>query len=101
MLKRTILSSGEELPVIGLGTWQQFDVHSQEEINNLTDVLNTMHSYGGRLIDSSPMYRQAETMVGITTQASGQADDFFYATKIWTIGGDNGIQQVRDSLKKM
>lgn len=101
MLYRKIHSSEEMLPVIGLGTWQQFDVHSPDKIPHLTDVLKTMHLFGGRLIDSSPMYGRAETVVGITSQATGFADEFFYASKIWTTGEENGKQQVRDSLKKM
>lgn len=101
MLHRKIHSSGEMLPVMGIGTWQQFDAQSQDAIHNLSDVLTVMHTLGGRLIDSSPMYGRAETVVGITSQGTGFADDFFYASKIWTTGVENGKRQVGESLKKM
>ncbi|WP_336516221.1 aldo/keto reductase [Pollutibacter soli] len=101
MISRNILSTGEKLPVIGLGTWQQFDVHDSDAVNNLNEVLETMHAFGGRLIDCSPMYGRAETVVGVTSQATGLADDFFYASKIWTTGEENGKQQIHNSLKKM
>ncbi|WP_229599525.1 hypothetical protein [Runella rosea] len=56
MIKRKIPSSGELLPIVGLGTWQQFDVGlSEEERRQLTEVLTLMIEKGGRLIDSSPM----------------------------------------------
>ena len=102
MLTRTIPSSGEKLPVIGLGTWEQFDVSlSDSATSSLTQVLKTMIEKGGSVIDSSPMYARSEEVIGELTSSLPQREDFFYATKVWTAGKDAGIQQMKASLKKM
>lgn len=102
IMKRIIPSTGELLPVVGAGTWIQFDVeNTTAETAPLLEVLKVMHSNGGKLIDSSPMYGNAETMVGKLSQESGQADEFFYATKVWTTGKENGIRQMNESMRKM
>lgn len=101
MLTRQIPSSGEHLPIIGLGTWQVLDVADPNASPALTDVLSTFHAGGGRLIDSSPMYGNSERSVGMLTQQSGHADDFFYATKVWTTGKAAGIRQLENSLRLM
>jgi len=101
MLTRKIPSSGESLPVIGLGTWIQFDVaDNSSEKPQLTEVLKTLRTKGGSLIDSSPMYGRSEKVVGdLTSQLS--ADEFFYATKVWTTGKNEGIDQIKSSFAKM
>lgn len=102
MLQRIIPSSGESLPVIGLGTWQQFDIGaSAQERQQLTEVLTQMATHGGRVIDSSPMYGRAEAVVGDLTSHLLIADDFFYATKVWTTGKASGLQQINSSFQKM
>ncbi|MDP4265768.1 MAG: aldo/keto reductase, partial [Bacteroidota bacterium] len=102
MLKRLIPSSGEWLPAIGLGTWIQFDVgKSGAERRPLIEVLKQMATAGGTVIDSSPMYGKAEQVVGDLTHETEIADQFFYATKVWTSGEKNGKLQVQDSFKKM
>jgi diketogulonate reductase-like aldo/keto reductase len=102
MLQRIIPSSGERLPVVGLGTWLQFDVGSSaSEREPLLEVLRQMAAKGGKVIDSSPMYGKAEEVIGALTTATGKPDQFFYATKVWTSGEQNGIVQMEASLKKM
>jgi diketogulonate reductase-like aldo/keto reductase len=103
MLSRPIPSSGELLPVVGLGTWQQFDVGAADrERQPLRDVLDIMVQRGARVIDSSPMYGRSEQVVGDLTNEPGlNADLFFYATKVWTTGRQAGIGQMDDSLRKM
>lgn len=103
MLKRRILSSADELlPVVGLGTWIQFDVGTSEtERQPLTEVLKRMAEHGGKVIDSSPMYGNSEEVVGDLTTAAGLADKFFYATKVWTTGEQEGIAQMQTSLRRM
>lgn len=102
MLERAIPSTGENLPVIGLGTWQQFDVDSASAARGpLPDVLKRMQQKGGKLIDSSPMYGKSEERVGDLTAASGNANTYFYATKVWITGETNGIRQMETSMKKM
>jgi len=100
MIPRIIPSSGEALPVIGLGTWQTFDVASNR-YPILKDVLTTMHAAGSTLIDSSPMYGRAEQAVGDITATMPAANDFFYATKVWTTGLQQGIAQMEASMQKM
>jgi diketogulonate reductase-like aldo/keto reductase len=100
MLTRIIPSSGERLPVIGIGTWKTFDVDAVI-YPDLKNVLATMYSAGARVIDSSPMYGKAEKAVGDITAAMPVANDFFYATKIWTTGLLQGIQQIEASMQKM
>ena len=102
MIQRAIPSSGEQLPVVGLGSWIQFDVGSSDtEHAPLKQVLAKMHEMGGKLIDSSPMYGRAEQVIGDLATETGLADKFFYATKVWTSGKEAGIEQMESSLKKM
>src|SRR3954469_9442175 len=98
MLSRTIPSSNQPLPVIGLGTWQTFDVNASQ-YPQLKDVLTTMHAEGGRLIDSSPMYGKSEEVVGNITATMPEQDDFFYATKVWTQGAAAGKTQIENSYR--
>ena len=100
MIKRVIPSSGEELPVIGIGTWQSFDV-TADQYPVLKSVLHELHKGGGRLIDSSPMYRKSEQVIGHITSTMDTANDFFYATKVWTTGLKEGIAQMKASMAKM
>lgn len=100
MLTRTIPSSGESLPVMGLGTWQTFDVDSSR-YPDLQNVLTTLHNAGGRLIDSSPMYGRAEEVVGDVTSSMPERNDFFYATKVWTQGAEAGRKQIEASYQLM
>lgn len=102
MISRPIPSSKEkeQLPVIGLGTWSTFDV-SAAALEPLKEVLHEMHAAGGRLIDSSPMYGNAETVIGELGKGLSYRDELFYATKVWTTGKDAGIMQMGDSFRKM
>lgn len=101
MIKRIIPSSGEALPVIGLGTWQSFDVADKKNYPALKNVLNELHSAGGKLIDSSPMYGRSEKVIGELTSEMEIRNDFFYATKVWTTGRENGIKEMESSMQKM
>ena len=101
MIHRSIPSSNELLPVIGLGTYQTFDVPAKSIHPALNAVLDTFHEYGGTLIDSSPMYGRAEQVVGDITSGMAAANNFFYATKVWTTGLQAGIQQMESSRQKM
>ena len=99
MLTRTIPSSGEKLPVIGLGTWQAFDVDlTSDSRRQLGDVLSLFVQLGGRVIDTSPMYGRAEEVIGDLTAALGIRDKIFLATKVWTRGKENGIKSMERSM---
>lgn len=102
MLMRKIPSSGELLPVIGLGTWQTFDVgKSESDRTPLKEVLTLMKEKGGKVIDSSPMYGSSEEVIGDLTAELKIQDSFFYATKVWSSGKEQGIKQMNESFKKM
>ena|SRR5262245_6772633 len=99
MLARAIPSSGEKLPVIGLGTWQAFDVDlASDNRRQLGDVLSLLVKLGGRVIDTSPMYGRAEEVIGELTTALGNRDKVFLATKVWTRGKENGIKSMERSM---
>lgn len=101
MLQRIIPSSGESIPVVGIGTWIKFDVISTAEKQILTKNLELFSWNGGKLIDTSPMYGNAEKVIGEVTQQTGIANEFFYATKVWTTGEEEGIRQMESSMQKM
>ena len=83
MRTRKIPRTGEELPVIGMGTWQTFDVTSGGR-EPLVEVVKTFADAGGRVIDSSPMYGEAEDATGDVLARAGLAGTPFLATKVWT-----------------
>jgi diketogulonate reductase-like aldo/keto reductase len=100
MLTRTIPSSGEVLPVIGLGTYKGFDVGSSgKERAALSDVLRNLFSHGGSVLDSSPMYGRAEGVAGDLIAAQQAREKAFVATKVWTQGRAAGIGQMNQSMK--
>ena len=100
MLARAIPSSGEKLPVIGLGTWQAFDVDlTSDNRRQLGDVLSLFAKLGGRVIDTSPMYGRAEDVIGQLTAAPGIQERIFLATKVWTRGKENGIKSMERSMQ--
>jgi diketogulonate reductase-like aldo/keto reductase len=99
---RAIPHSGELLPIIGVGTWQTFDVGPKApERDELETVLRLLVERGGKVIDSSPMYGKAEEVVGDLTSKLGLREQLFFATKVWTRGRDAGIQQMEQSFKLM
>ncbi len=102
MLTRKVPSTNEAIPVIGMGTWQTFHVgKSEAERAPLREVLRTFSEMGGRLVDSSPMYGMSEEVVGDLTSELGLHDRLFMATKVWTTGKKQGIQQMEESFAKL
>ncbi|GAB3238478.1 aldo/keto reductase [Hymenobacter seoulensis] len=101
MRTRLIPSSQEPLPVIGLGTWQTFDVGNAVAHPGLLETLQVLQAAGGSVIDSSPMYGRAEAVVGELTALLPTQNAFFYATKVWTQGHAVGIRQMEESLRKL
>jgi diketogulonate reductase-like aldo/keto reductase len=102
VLSRSIPVSGEMLPAVGLGTWRVFDVGgSQPERAPLRDVLKSLVALGGRVVDSSPMYGAAESVVGDLAADLAITDKLFLATKVWTSGRDAGVAQMEQSLRRL
>lgn len=102
LLERAIPTSGERLPLIGVGTWQTFDVGADPAARGtLKEVLATLASAGGRVVDSSPMYGSSESVTGDLMAELGLAQKLFVATKVWTSGRDEGIRQMEASFKRL
>jgi diketogulonate reductase-like aldo/keto reductase len=98
MLTRPIPSTGEAMPVVGLGTWPVFDVGSDEASRApLREVIRTLVAGAGRMIDTSPMYGRSEGVVGDLVAALGLRDRVFLATKVWISGRERGAEQMRRS----
>ena len=102
LLQRAIPSSGEKLPVIGLGSWQVFDVGpSPAERQPLEEVLGRFVSLGGRVVDSSPMYGRAEQVIGDIATKLRLRSSLFLATKVWTTGKEEGIASMERSFERL
>ncbi|MGI9248765.1 MAG: aldo/keto reductase [Woeseiaceae bacterium] len=97
-----IPSSGERLPVIGLGTYSVFDVEStKSEIESKKEITRLLTAYGGSVVDTSPMYNRSEQVIGDVISAGIDRSKLFIATKVWTDGRDSGITQMQQSAKLM
>ena len=98
MITRPIPSTGEAMPVIGLGTWPVFDVGGDEAARApLREVIETLVAGGGRMIDTSPMYGRSEAVAGDIVGALGLRDKVFLATKVWIGGRRQGVDQMARS----
>jgi len=102
LIQRLIPSSGEALPVMGMGTSRTFDTGADaDSLANLSAVMQAFFSGGGTVIDSSPMYGQAESRVGDVLRAMPARPPVFAATKVWTTGRQQGIAQMQESARRM
>jgi diketogulonate reductase-like aldo/keto reductase len=102
ILMRSVPSTGEKLPVIGLGSAVTFDVGpGAPELKPLGEVLALFVKHGGKVIDSSPMYGNAESVIGDLAAKSHLRESLFIATKVWTRGKHEGIVQMERSLERL
>ena len=100
MATRRIPSSGEPIPVVGIGTYAGFDVAPHDDrYAALPAVLDALFAAGGSVIDSSPMYGRAEQTVGELLAAQAPQRKPFLASKVWTTGREAGIAEMRRSLE--
>ncbi len=95
MMARRFGRSGLELPVVGLGTWQVFDLPPAEE-SIARDVVRAAFAAGTRVVDSSPMYGRAEGVLG--RALAGRRGEAFVASKIWTPHADEVPRQLEAQL---
>jgi diketogulonate reductase-like aldo/keto reductase len=99
---RPIPSDKRLLPVIGLGTWQTFDVgNDAARRSGLGELLLHFAELGGTVVDSSPMYGSAESVLGDLAAAGRLRDRLFFATKVWTQGRAEGVAQMTESLRRL
>ena len=102
MLTKQIPSSGEQLPVIGLGTLQAFDVAgTPEERATLGEVLKLLTNHGGTLVDTSPRYGRAEAVVGDLCAELNLTDELFFATKVFSDGEQAGFDEMDTSSRRL
>ena len=102
LIQRAIPSSGELLPVIGMGTSRTFDTEGDPaSLATLQEVLQAFFDGGGTVIDSSPMYGNSESRVGDVLRALPRRPKLFAATKVWTTGRQQGIAQMEESARRM
>ena len=98
VLSRAIPSSGEKLPVVGLGTWITFNVGDDPVLRDESAaVMKAFFDAGGRVIDSSPMYGSSQQVVGYGLAKLGGKVDVFSADKVWIGSGDDGPAQIEES----
>ncbi len=101
-IKKAIPASGEKLSVIGLGTSRTFDVNVADAAQSpLLEVMRAFFANGGQLIDSSPMYGSAEAVTGTLLKALDDTTGLFTATKVWTYGKREGIEQMQRSMQRL
>lgn len=99
-IMRPIPASGERLPAIGMGSWITFDVGDDPAAREIRrQVLQAFFDRGGALVDASPMYGRAEEVIGWTLARVARRERLFAATKVWTVGREEGIRQMEQSRR--
>jgi diketogulonate reductase-like aldo/keto reductase len=97
-LTKPIPSTGEQLPLVGLGTWITFNVGDDPELRDeCAAVMRAFFAAGGRLIDSSPMYGSSQSVVGYGLTRLGKPPALFSADKVWISSGTAGPRQMEES----
>lgn len=98
ILTKPIPSTGEALPVVGLGTWITFNVGKDPALQDeCADVVAAFFTAGGRLIDSSPMYGSSQPTIGYALQKLGYPQPLFSAEKVWISDSQSGPAQMEQS----
>ena len=100
VITRSIPSTGEALPLVGLGTWITFNVGNDIEArDSCAEVMRAFFATGGRMIDSSPMYGSSQIVVGYSLQKLGHPSRLFSADKVWTSSTSAGRNQAEASRR--
>ena len=98
---KTILKTGEKLPVIGMGTSRTFDAGNDVELLlRLEEVTQTFFDMGGGMIDSSPMYGSSQEVIGQLLAKMKAEKNLFAATKVWIKGRQEGLEQMEKSRQQ-
>jgi len=99
VLTRPVPSSGEQLPLVGLGSWITFNVGEDPVLRaECTAVIRAFFEAGGRMIDSSPMYGSSQAVIGNALSELGRPQALFSADKVWTSG--DGPAQIAESERR-
>ena len=98
---RRIPSSGEDIPLVGLGSWITFNVGNDPVLlDECTAVIRAFFQHGGRMIDSSPMYGSSQDTIGYGLSKLGYPQQLFSAEKVWTSSPSAGPQQMEKTRGK-
>lgn len=98
ILQRSIASTGEAIPAIGLGSWITFNVGNDPQGRaQCAAVVRAFFADGGRLIDSSPMYGSSQPVIGQALASLGGPAPLFSAEKVWTGSAARGPAQIEAS----
>src|SRR4051812_42496087 len=99
LIQKAIPSTGEKIPVIGMGTARYFDEVTPE----LREVIKRFPELGGRVIDMAPSYGNAETVVGDIIAEQNARPRYFLATKVTGPGSDreSGERQIAESMRRL
>ncbi len=102
MATRQLRPSGEKIPVIGLGSADTFNVDTSASSRApLAEVLRGLVAGGGSVVDTSPMYGNAETVIGDLVHELGLREKLWLATKVWTRGREAGRKQIEESFARL
>jgi aryl-alcohol dehydrogenase-like predicted oxidoreductase len=101
LILKPIPSSGERIPVVGIGTARRYEVATSADRLEIKDVLRRQPELGGRVIDTAAVYGMAEVVVGDLLAELGTRDRHFVATKVTARGKDAGINQIEQSFKRL
>ena len=97
-ITKPIPSSGERLPVVGLGSWITFNVGDDVELRDeCLAVMRAFFAAGGRMIDSSPMYGSSQAVIGYGLNQLARPAALFSADKVWISSGARGRDQIEES----
>ena len=89
LITRAIPSSGERLPIVGMGTARNYENPAPDQIPPLREVIKAFPEMGGRVLDTAPSYGRAESVAGDLMHEIGNRDKYFIATKV-SVGGRGG-----------
>ena len=100
-ITRKVPSSGEAIPVVGLGTWITFNVGNDRVARDAcAEVMRAFFAAGGRMIDSSPMYGSSQEVIGHGLRKLNKPDALFSADKVWISSPARGPAQVETSRQR-
>jgi aryl-alcohol dehydrogenase-like predicted oxidoreductase len=101
VMTRPIPHSGEQLPVVGLGTAVSFPSANESQRAALKDVIDALVAGGGKLIDTASVYGNAESVIGDIVHASNARSKIFIATKIEVRSAKAGADEFQRSLQRL
>lgn len=102
LIKRPIPSSGETLPVIGIGTSRRYEVEpTPEKIVPLREAVQRFVALGGTVIDTAPSYGTAEDVLGLILGQDGLREKVFLCSKVGTPGREGGAAEIARSFKRL